>query len=95
MTNKASANEAAAAGKQLKSIVDYVRDCQARVSRGEILDLQGLDNNVMDVCNAIAGLPEKEGHALEAQMSVLIEQLEVLARMMREQQDRFAVSGEK
>ena len=89
MTNKEDV------GKTLKSIIDYVRDCQARVTKGEILDLQGLDKNVMEVCDAIAKLPEKEGHALESQMSVLIESLEVLARTMKEQQDLLAVSGRR
>ena len=87
MTNKEDV------GKTLKSIIDYVRDCQARVTKGEILDLQGLDKNVMEVCDAIAKLPEEDGHALESQMSVLIESLEVLARTMKDQQERLAVSG--
>lgn len=93
MTNKE--NDAGAVGKRLKGIVDYVRDCQARVTKGEIMDLQGLDKNVIEVCNAIAQLPEKEGRALEAQMTQLIESLEVLARTMKEQQDGFTRAGAK
>lgn len=85
--------EAAEVGKRLKAIVDYVRDCQARVTKGEIMDLQGLDNNVIEVCDAIAQLPEEEGQALESQMTQLIESLEVLARTMKEQQDGFTSTG--
>jgi hypothetical protein len=88
MTNKA--NDAAEVGKRLRSIVDYVRDCQARVTKGEIMDLQGLDQNVIEVCDELAHLPEKDGQALESQMTQLIESLEVLARTMKEQQDNIS-----
>ena len=88
-------NEAAEVGQRLKTIVAYVRDCQVRVAKGEIMDLQGLDKNVIDVCDAIAQLPEKEGHALESQMGQLIDSLEVLARTMKEQQDNFSITDTK
>lgn len=89
---KAAAN-AADVGKRLKSIVDYVRDCQARVTKGEIMDLQGLDKNVIDLCNDLATLPEPDALALETQMTQLIDQLEVLARTMKDQQDKIAAAG--
>ena len=73
--------------KRLKSITDYVRDCERRVSQGEIMDLQGLDNNVAEVCDLIAALPPKEGQELEGQMSVLIGSLETLANAMRKQDE--------
>ena len=88
-----TAHEVTEVGKKMKVIVDYVRECQARVTKGEIMDLQGLDKNVMELCDAIAELPEKDGHSLEDQMGVLIESLEVLARTMKEQQSRFTPSG--
>ena len=87
MTNKAI--DAPDVAKRLKAIVDYVRDCQGRVNKGEIMDLQGLDKNVIEVCDAIAELPEGEAHTLETQMGNLIESLEVLARTMKEQQDKI------
>jgi len=92
MTNKAE--DAATVAKRLKSIVDYVRDCQMRVGKGEIMDLQGLDKNVIDICDAIGRLPEKEGQALESQMSQLIDSLESLARMLKEQQEKFDITAE-
>ena len=70
-----------------------MRDCQVRVAKGEIMDLQGLDKNVIEVCDAIGRLPEKEGQALESQMSQLIDSLETLARMLKEQQDKFGVAA--
>jgi len=75
--------------KRLKAITDYVRDCERRVMQGEIMDLQGLDNNVVEVCDSIAKLPPKEGQELEAQMGTLIGDLEKLANAMREQQEKF------
>ena len=86
---------AADVGKRLKLIVDYVRDCQARVTKGEIMELQGLDKNVIELCEALGELPENEAQALEAQMTQLISSLEVLARTMKEQQDNFGRAGAK
>jgi hypothetical protein len=91
MANKA--NEPSEVGKRLKLIVDYVRDCQVRVTKGEILDLKGLDKNVISLCDDIAKLPKKDGQALEDQMSQLIDSLEVLARTMKEQQDKIGATG--
>jgi hypothetical protein len=90
MTDKAK--ETTEVATRLKKIVDYVRDCQARVTKGEIMDLQGLDKNVIEVCDAITSLPEKDSQELEGQMAQLIESLEVLARTMKEQQDNYNVS---
>jgi hypothetical protein len=92
MTNKTE--DPSVVAKRLKSIVDYVRDCQMRVGKGEIMDLQGLDKNVIDICDAIAKLPEKEGQALEDQMSQLIDSLETLARMLKEQQEKLGITAE-
>jgi hypothetical protein len=80
-------------GKRLKSAIDYVRDCEARVSRGEIMDLQGLDRNVIEICDAIANLPPKEARDLEDTMSVLIEGLENLAAAMKDQQEKMSSPG--
>lgn len=83
-------NDAAAMlGTRLKSITDYVQDCERRVLKGEIMDLQGLDRNVIEVCDAVAALPPAEGRLLEGAMARLIEKLEELARSMREQQEKM------
>lgn len=93
MANKP--DSAAEVGSKLKEIIDYVRDCQARVTKGEIMDLQGLDNSVIEICDAIAHLSEKDGQVLEGQMSQLIDSLEVLARTMKEQQDHISAMEAK
>jgi hypothetical protein len=79
--------------QSLKSVLDYVYDCERRVHRGEIMDLQGLDNNVIKLCNSIAELPPKEARVLEVQMSALIEGLEKLAGSMKEQQTKMTATG--
>ncbi len=91
--NPAIKLDAEAISQRLKSVNDYVRDCQRRVSLGEIMDLQGLDNNVIEICDAIAGLPQKDAQVLESRMSELIEGLEYLARAMKEQQDKMEGKG--
>lgn len=75
--------------KRLKSSIDYVRDCETRVTRGEIMDLEGLDKNVIEICDAIANLPRDQATPLEATMTRLIEGLEHLARAMKEQQEKL------
>lgn len=73
---------------RLKSIIDYVQECERRVAQNELMDLQGLDRHVIEICDAISKFPQKEASAMEAQMSVLIERLERLAQAMKEQQER-------
>jgi len=90
MKDKMTQDEVA---KRLKTVTDYVRDCERRVAQGDIMDLQGLDNNVIELCDAIAALPKDEGQALEAQMMTLIEDLEKLADVMREQHEKFEAAG--
>ena len=75
--------------KRLTSIIEYVRDCERRVNQGEIMDLDGLDRNVLDVCNGVGALPPQEGKMLEGRMSELIQDLEKLANAMREQQKKI------
>ena len=57
------------------------------------MDLQGLDKNVVEICDAVVNLPRKDSTELEKKMSVLIDQLETLARAMKSQQDKIAASG--
>ena len=79
--------------RQLNAIIDYVRDCESRVARGEIMDLHGLDRNVVEICEAIAALAPIDAKQTEQRMAVLIDDLEKLARGMKEQQDKLAASG--
>lgn len=87
--------EAGAVARRLKSVIDYVHDCERRVALGEIMELEGLDGNIVEICDAIAALPGPEAEALEPQMGILIEKLESLAQAMKEQQERvLAEDGE-
>lgn len=79
--------------QRLKSVTDYVRDCERRVSQGDIMELAGLDDNVVEICDLIAALPPPDGQALEAPMSALIADLEKLAAAMREQSEKFEAEG--
>jgi hypothetical protein len=81
--------DAAELETRLKSVIDYVQDCERRVLRGEIMDLQGLDRNVIEICDAVANLPRKESQKIEDRMTQLIDMLEVLSKAMRAQQDGF------
>ncbi len=81
--------------KRMKSVNDYVRDCERRVSLGEIMELDGLDRNVMELCDAIAALPKDQSADFEKQMGSLIENLETLADAMRIQQDKVAAEEGK
>lgn len=84
MTGKA--NDAATIGKELETTLEYVRDCQARISKGEELELNGLDDSVIALCDAIARLPKAQADAVEEQMGALIEALEELSHIVKEQE---------
>ena len=72
--------------QQLKAVLDYVKDCDRRVHLGEIMDLDGLDDKVMDICDKVAALSQEEAQEYEDQMGVLIKDLESLAKSMQAQQ---------
>ena len=78
---------------RLKSIIDYVQDCERRVLKGEIMDLQGLDKNVIEICDLVANMAPADSALLETKMARLIELLETLATAMKSQQDKIAVAG--
>lgn len=79
--------------QQLAAIVDYVRQCEARVLRGEVMDLSGLDKTVMVICGDITRLPGPQARALEPQMHKLVDVLDTLAARMKEQQDQLTGQG--
>jgi hypothetical protein len=71
---------------QLKQLTDYVRDCDRRVALGEVMDLQGLDRNVMVICDRVALLPPGEAKIIESKLAAMIGELEHLAETLRKQQ---------
>jgi hypothetical protein len=85
-----SARSAGEIAEQLSAVADYVRQCELRARRGEIMELGGLDRTVMMLCADIAGLPKAESRALEAQMQQLVVNLDELAAAMRAQQQEEA-----
>lgn len=78
---------------QLAAITDYVRQCQTRALRGEIMDLGGLDRTVAALCSYITQLPPAEARAQEAQMQKLVEGLDELAAAMKEQKAQMLSGG--
>lgn len=76
-------------GAQLKMVLDYVKDCDRRVHLGEIMDLDGLDDKVMGICDRVAELSQEDAQEYEDQMGVLIKELEKLAKSMQEQQAKI------
>jgi hypothetical protein len=73
---------------RLKSIIDYVQDCERRVMRGEIMDLKGLDRNVIEICEALGAMPRAEARTMEARMKSLVDRLDALAQSMKAHQEK-------
>ena len=71
--------------ERLTLVTDYIHDCERRVVRGEIMDLKGLDQNVVDLCNEITAMPRAESQSLEKKMVNLVDSLERLAGVIRHQ----------
>ena len=74
---------------RLKAVIDYVQDCDRRVVRGEIMDLSGLDKNVIEICGAISTLAPADAKTLGDRMKNLVDKLDVLAASMRQQQEKM------
>ena len=81
--------DAAEIETRLKSIIDYVQDCERRVIKGEIMDLQGLDRNVIEICEALTSLPRDKARTLEGKMKSLVDKLDTLATSMKDQQEKI------
>lgn len=77
--------DADALNTQLAAVLDYVRQCDLRVGRGEVMDLSGLDRTVMAMCEDIVRLPAPQARNLQPRMQQLVESLDQLAARMREQ----------
>ena len=75
--------------KEIQTVIDYVRNCETRALKGEVLELQGLDQNVLLICNKIAGLDAPHAKTIEPLMAVLIEVLDRLASTLKNQQDNI------
>lgn len=80
---------------QLTAVTDYVRGCETRVVRGEMMDFGGLDRTVIDLCQNITRLPPAEARKMEPRMLQLIEGLDALARNIKEQQAQMQTGGGK
>ncbi len=72
---------------RLSNTTNYIRDCQSRVNKGEIMDLQGLDKNVVSVCDDIHKLPHEEALELKTKMELLIKSLGELSDAIQDIQD--------
>jgi hypothetical protein len=79
--------------QRLTAMIDYVRDCERRVNQGEIMDLDGLDKNVLNLCDGLGAIPHEDAKRLEPQMSDLIHDLEKLANAMRAMQKKIETEG--
>ncbi len=75
--------------QQLKQLIDYVRDCDRRVAKGEIMDLKGLDRNVIEICDHVAGLSPQDARQLESGLAQMVSELEILANTLRAQQEQI------
>lgn len=75
--------------REIRTIIDYIRDCEVRAARGEVLELTGLDQNVLVVCNKIAGLDVPHAKVVEPHMAALIESLDNLASTLKTKQDQL------
>lgn len=84
-TGDDAATSADALDGQLGAILDYVRQCEMRVARGELMELSGLDRTVMQLCEDVMKLPTVQARALQPRMLQLIEGLDILAARIKEQ----------
>lgn len=82
-----TADEVQEVETRLKELTGYVGKCSARVTKGEMVDLSGLDRNVSEACAAAEALGSEKARAIAPQMEKLIGELDKLAIAIKEQQD--------
>lgn len=79
---------------QLASVLDYVRQCELRIGKGEVMELSGLDRTVMQMCELIVRLPAPQARTLQARMQTLVEELDRLALGLHAQKAAMDGGGE-
>jgi|HigsolmetaAR202D_1030399.scaffolds.fasta_scaffold48159_2 hypothetical protein len=59
---------------------------RAKLIEGELVDLQGMDTKVIDLCAGIAELPPSERAGFEGQLNGLLRDLRQISDVLLEQQ---------
>ena len=74
--------------KDLKTQIGVIGEAVSRVKAGVIMNIDGVEQQVAQICEKISALPEGDAQALEQSMAEMIGKLEELAQVLSEFQDK-------
>lgn len=75
--------------KALRELIDIIKNVSDEIARGEINELEGLDEKVEIVCASVEKSTQEIAVAIEPLMAEMIACLEVLAGLIRDFQEQL------
>lgn len=69
---------------KMEKLTEFIRDAEASVRSGKMVDLSGLDRDVAMICNKAIALPPVEARDLQPVMAELIGNLEHLSTALKD-----------
>lgn len=78
---------------RLEAVLDYIRAVEGRMTKGEMVDLSGLDRTVGAICETIESAPKETAKKTIPLMERVIKNLDALAAATQKQLDVFQGQG--
>lgn len=69
---------------KMEKLTDFIREAEATVRGGKMVDLSGLDREVAVICNKAVALPPLEARDIQPIMAELIGNLEHLSSALKD-----------
>jgi hypothetical protein len=70
--------------QKMEDLRDYIRDAEEKVSAGTMVNLQGLEKTVSEICRYATSLPPDQARDVQPLMAELIGELERLSIALKD-----------
>ena len=72
---------------RIEKMIAYVRDCERRLHAGQSVDLTGLDETTIKLCEEIAALPKDIAKPLADRLEVFVAAIDTMAAVLTVKKD--------
>jgi predicted translin family RNA/ssDNA-binding protein len=73
--------------KTLDELIVYLQQAKSEIEADVEIELDGLEDSVQNVCDAVKKSPQELKDKVEPKMSVMVKELEALAETLKEHPD--------
>lgn len=68
---------------EINQLSGYLKTCEHRLNKGEMIDLSALDDKTRQICDAILAIPDEERQEFIPKMQQLITDVEKIAGLLK------------